>query len=391
MKITQLRTDLVRVPLTQPARWSGGTRMAAPAVLLTLETDEGLTGYGEAVGPTLAPLQTVLEVEFKPLLIGADPLRIEDHWQTLAKGGFYRGGPILSSALAGIDQALWDIAGKVRGAPVHELLGGPVRERVRVYAWIGGDDPAEAGEQAAAQAEAGLTAVKLNATGRFGFCETREEVARAVRRAEQVRAALGDGRDLAIDFHGRVSPPMAKRLLAALEDVAPLFVEEPVVPELGHALPALVAGTTIPIATGERLYSRWDFRPVLEAGVAIVQPDLSHAGGISEVRRIAAQAETYGAALAPHCPLGPIALAACVQVACATPNFLIQEQSLGIHYNVDNDVLDYLVDRSVFAFHDGTVARPTAPGLGVEVDEEKLQHYHEAYRRNGQFLPYRMT
>lgn len=357
MKIVRLETFVV------PPRW----------LFLRVETDEGVVGWGEPIVEGRAETVRAAVHELGETLVGADPLRIEDHWQTLAKGGFYRGGPILSSALAGIDQALWDIAGKVRGAPVHELLGGPLRERVRIYSWIGGDDPSASAEQAAAQIEAGLTAVKMNATGPFRFIETRAQVDATVRRAQLVRETLGDARDLALDFHGRVSPPMAKRLMAALEGVAPLFVEEPVAPELGHALAGLVAASPIPVATGERLYSRWDFRPVLEAGVAVVQPDLSHAGGISEVRRIAALAETYGAALAPHCPLGPISLAASLQVAFATPNFLIQEQSLGIHYNVDNDLLDYLVDRSVFAFADGAIARPTAPGLGIAVDEAAVR------------------
>lgn len=346
-----------------PPRW----------LFLRIETDDGVVGWGEPVVEGRAATVRTAVHELMEGLVGADPLRIEDHWQTLTKGGFYRGGAILASAVAGIDQALWDIHGKVRGAPVHALLGGAVRERARVYTWIGGDDPVASAEQATAQAEAGLTAVKMNATGPFRFIETRAQVAAVVRRAEVVREALGEERDLALDFHGRVSPPMAKRLMAALEEVAPLFVEEPLVPELGERLPGLVAASPIPVATGERLFSRWEFKQALDAGVSVVQPDLSHAGGISEVRRIAALAEVYGAALAPHCPLGPISLAAALQVAFATPNFLIQEQSLGIHYNVDNDLLDYLVDRSVFACGDGTIARPTAPGLGIEVDEAAVR------------------
>jgi galactonate dehydratase len=258
-------------------------------------------------------------------------------------------------------------------AAVHELLGGPVRERVRVYSWIGGDDPAEVAEHAAAQAEAGFTAVKMNASGAMAYIDRPAQVAAVVARVAETRAALGDERDVALDFHGRVSIPMARRLLRELEPLAPLFVEEPVVPEHGHALPALVAGTTIPLACGERLYSRWDFRPVLEAGIAVAQPDVSHAGGISELRRIAALAEVYGAALAPHCPLGPISLAASLQVAFATPNFLIQEQSIGIHYNQGSDLLDYLADPGVFRFEDGDVGRPRAPGLGIEIDEPAVR------------------
>jgi galactonate dehydratase len=350
------------------------TFLVAPRWLfLRLETDDGVVGWGEPVVEGRAETVRAAVHELADLVVGADPLRIEDRWQVLAKGGFYRDGPILSSALAGIDQALWDIAGKVRGAPVHELLGGPVRETARVYGWIGGDDGVRLAEHAAAQVEAGFTAVKLNACGATPFIDRPAQVARLVARVGEVRAVLGDERDIALDFHGRVSIPMARRLLRELEPLAPLFVEEPVVPEHGHALPALVASTTIPLACGERLYSRWDFRPVLEAGVAVAQPDVSHAGGISEVRRIAALAELYGAGVAPHCPLGPISLAASLQVAFATPNFVIQEQSLGIHYNRGSELLDYLLDPSVFAFTDGHVARPAGPGLGIEVDEAAVR------------------
>lgn len=357
MKISRLETFLVA------PRW----------LFLRLETEDGIVGWGEPVVEGRAETVRAAVHELEEMLIGSNPLRIEDHWQTLTKGGFYRGGPVLSSAVAGIDHALWDIAGKVRNAPVHELLGGPVRDRVRVYSWIGGDDPGEVAEQAAAMAEAGLSAIKMNATGRFGFIESRSQVDAVLARATQVRDVLGPTRDFALDFHGRVSLPMARRLLAELEPIAPFFVEEPLVPENTHLLERVTSGTSIPIATGERLFSRWDMRAALEAGVAVVQPDLSHAGGISEARRIAALAEIYGAAVAPHCPLGPISLAAALQLDFATPNFLIQEQSLGIHYNAGADLLDYLTDRSVFALADGYVSRPLGPGLGIEVDEQAVR------------------
>jgi galactonate dehydratase len=217
----------------------------------------------------------------------------------------------------------------------------------------------------------------MNATGRLGPIATAAEIEGVARRAASAREVLGPHRDFAVDFHGRVTPANAPRLFAALEPAQPLFVEEPLVPELGHLLPDLVARTSIPMATGERLFSRWDFRPVLEAGVRVVQPDLSHAGGISESRRIAALAEMYGAYFAPHCPLGPIALASCLQVDFATPNFLIQEHSLGIHYNVGSDLLDYLVDTTVLAVSAGNIKRPTGPGLGIEVDEAAVRRAAE--------------
>jgi galactonate dehydratase len=348
------------------------TFLVAPRwMFVKISTDAGIDGWGEGGLEGYADVTQAAVAALAPQLVGADPLRIEDHWQRLTKGGFYRGGPVLSSAVAGIDQALWDIAGKALDAPVYQLLGGPVRDRVRVYGWIGGDSPIDVAAAARAQQEAGLTAVKMNAGAQFPPLPPASGDAEVVERARLVREALGDNLDFAIDFHGRVSAAAAKRLIPSLEPYHPLFVEEPVLPGNNHTnLRRLVESSATPIATGERLYSRWDFLPVLEAGVRVVQPDLAHAGGISEVRRIAALAETFDAVLAPHCPLGPLALAACLQVDFATPNFLIQEQSLGIHYNQGTaELLDYVHNPEVFAFTQGHIARPEGPGLGVVIDE----------------------
>ncbi|MEU9834118.1 galactonate dehydratase [Streptosporangium sp. NPDC048047] len=357
MRITSLKTYPVA------PRW----------LFLRIDTDEGITGWGEPVVEGRAATVAAAVEELSDYLMGADPLRIEDHWQVLTRGGFYRGGPVLSSAVAGIDQALWDIAGKTYGVPVHRLLGGPVRDRIRVYSWIGGDTPSDVAEAALAQVEAGFTAVKMNASGALRLLDTPAETKEIAARLAAVREAVGDGVDVALDFHGRMTLPMARRVLPLLEPYLPFFVEEPVVPELTRELAAVTASTSIPIATGERLYSRWDFRPALEAGIAVAQPDISHAGGISETRRIAALAEVHDVSLAPHCPLGPIALAASLQVGFATPNLLIQEQSLGIHYNEHADLLDYLVDPTVFAYADGHVPLMDAPGLGIEVDAAEVE------------------
>ncbi|MEU8165934.1 galactonate dehydratase [Micromonospora sp. NPDC049004] len=350
------------------------TFLVAPRWLFCrVETDDGLVGWGEPVVEGRAEVvRSAVEV-LSEYLIGADPLRIEQHWQVLTKGGFYRGGPILSSAVAGLDQALWDIAGQAYGAPVHALLGGPVREKVRIYSWIGGDEPDEVADHAAAQVAAGLTGVKMNACGRLSAIPTSAEVDAIVNRVAAAREVLGPDRDIALDFHGRAGMAAVRRVLPELAPLRPMFVEEPVLPDQAHHLRDIVAGTPIPVATGERLYGRSEFLTPLQAGVAVVQPDLSHAGGISEVRRIAALAETYGALLAPHCPLGPISLAASLQVAFATPNFLIQEQSIGIHYNVGSELLDYLVDREPFRFVDGHIARFDRPGLGITVDEAAVR------------------
>jgi galactonate dehydratase len=363
MKVTGVETFLV------PPRW----------LFIQVTTDEGVSGWGEPIVEGRAETVRAAVGELADLLVGQDPLRIEDNWQVLTKGGFYRGGPVLSSAVAGIDQALWDIAGKVHGVPVHELLGGPVRDRVRVYGWVGGDEPGEVSDAVRRQVEAGLTAVKMTASGRMRHIASPAELQAVVDRVAAAREVLGPRRDLAIDFHGRVATPTARRLLRLLEEYQPLFVEEPVLPEQRESLPRVVEASSVPIAVGERLYSRWDFLPAFQAGIAVAQPDLSHAGGISEVRRIAAMAEVFDVTVAPHCPLGPISLAASLQVAFATPNFLIQEQSLGINYHSgsDLDLLDYLLDREVFAFVDGYIERPSAPGLGITVDEPAVRRAAE--------------
>ena len=358
MRIDRVETFLV------PPRW----------LFCRVSTDEGVVGWGEPVVEGRAEVVRAAVDVLAEYLIGEDPLRVEQHWQVLTKGGFYRGGPVLSSAVAGLDQALWDIAGKAYGAPVHALLGGAVRDRVRVYAWVGGDEPDEITDAVTAHVEAGMTAVKMNASGRLSPVPTMAEVAGIVERVAAAREALGPDRDVAIDLHGRASYPAARMILPAVAPMHPLLVEEPLVPEHGHRLAELVGCTAVPVATGERLYHRTDFLPALQAGVSVVQPDLSHAGGISEVRRIAALAETYGALFAPHCPLGPIALAASLQVALATPNFLIQEQSMGIHYHSGMDLLDYVADPEPLRITGGHIPRPEGPGLGITIDEVAVRH-----------------
>ncbi|GAB2873045.1 galactonate dehydratase [Streptomyces mayteni] len=338
-----------------------------------METDEGVVGWGEPVVEGRAATVRTAVHELAEYLVGRDPMRIEDHWQVMTKGSFYRGGPVLSSAVAGLDQALWDIAGKALGVPVHVLLGGPVRERVRAYSWVGGDEPADIADAVKAQVEAGFTAVKMNACGRMNRMATAADVAAVVERAAAAREALGPARDFALDFHGRFTAANARRVLPHLAPLHPLFVEEPVLPEYTHRLAEVVSASPVPIATGERIYSRTEAMPALQAGIAVLQPDLSHAGGISEVRRLASLAETFDVLLAPHCPLGPISLAASLQVAFSTPNFLIQEQSIGIHYNEGAEVLDYVVDPEVFRFDEGHIRRPSGPGLGIEVDEPAVR------------------
>jgi galactonate dehydratase len=339
-------------------------------LFLKVETDEGVIGWGEPIIEGKASTVEACVKELMEYLIGKDPLQIEDHWNVLYRSGFYRGGPILMSAIAGIDQALWDIKGKFHGAPIHQLLGGACRDSIRVYSWIGGDRPSDVGLKAKEMLEAGFTAVKMNATEELQIIDSYEKIDQAIERIAAIREAVGYKLDVGVDFHGRVHKPMAKILVKELEPFRPMFYEEPVLPENNEALKEISRHTHIPIATGERMFSRWDFKGLLEDGyVDIIQPDLSHAGGITECKKIASMAEAYDVALAPHCPLGPIALAACLQVDATCYNAFIQEQSIGIHYNQGGEVTDYLLDSSVFQFNDGYVKIPSGPGLGIEINE----------------------
>jgi len=341
-------------------------------LFVRIETDDGLVGWGEAsLEGNVAPVRALV-AQFGDYLVGKDERRIADHWTVLVKAGFYRGGAVMSSAVSGVDQALWDLAGKRLGVPVYQLLGGAVRDRIRVYCWIGGDAPSHVGEAATAMMEAGFTAVKMNASAQMSPLPTLEEVQGVVARVQAVREAIGPSRDVGVDFHGRVTLQGAKRLAHALEDLYPMFIEEPTEPQHQFRLSELK--TSIPIATGERLYSKEEFLDVLQRGVGILQPDVSHACGISEVVRIAALGDTFGAALAPHCPIGPIALAACLQIGFATPNHVIQEQSGGIHYNTTAELVDYVADRSWLQFDHGYVNRWDAPGLGIDVDEAAVRN-----------------
>ena len=309
--------------------------------------------------------------EYKPYLIGQDPSRIEDISATIFRAGFYRGGGVLMSALSGIDQALWDIKGKVFGVPAYVLMGGACRNSMKIYSWIGGDRPSDVGAAAKEKMDAGFSAIKMNATEELQMIDTYDKVDAVLERVAAIREACGKYFGIAIDFHGRVHKPMAKVLAKKLEEFDPMFIEEPVLCENMEVFKEIAAACNVPIATGERLFTKYDFKRLLQAGgVDIIQPDLSHAGGLTEVKKIAAMAEAYDVALAPHCPLGPIALAACLNVDATCYNAVIQEQSIGIHYNVGKSVLDYALNKEDFEFVDGCVALPVKPGLGVEVNKE---------------------
>lgn len=354
MKIAQIETFHV------PPRW----------LFVRIEADNGTVGWGEASLEGHAEAVDGALDAMRDRFIGADPRKIEDIWQVAHRGGFYRGGPVLMSALAGLDQALWDLKGRHYGLPAWEMLGGQVRSKVRAYAWIGGDRPDDIAAAAQTRRQQGFSAVKMNATSEIDYlvAPKLDDV------VERVRAAQNEGLDVGVDFHGRVHRPMAKQLAKLLEPLGLLFIEEPILSENPEALSQLAGLVSTPIAVGERLYSRWDFKPFLASGaVDIIQPDLSHAGGLTECRKIAAMAESYDVAVAPHCPLGPLALGACLQLAACTPNVIIQEMSLGIHYNETHDLLSFCANPDVLTPKDGFLSIPEGPGLGVEVDESKVR------------------
>jgi galactonate dehydratase len=343
MKITKLETFLVK------PRW----------LFLKVHTDEGLVGLGEPIleGRALTCAQAVDELA--PYLIGKDPRRVVHHWQAMYRHAFYRGGPLLTSALSGVEHALWDLAGKSLGVPVYQLLGGPTRDRIRIYK--GGGDP-ETIQQWIAK---GFTAFKTGVRGGrpARIVENVAFIDRAVERFAALREAAGPEIDIAIDFHGAVSPQTAKLLIKALEPYQPMFIEEPCQCQNVDAMADIARGTHLPIATGERIFTKWGFREILEKRAAsILQPDLCHAGGIHEVHIIAGMAEAYYAAIAPHNPLGPISLAACIQLDATIPNFVAQE-----HTTLGEGYL-----KQPFVFKDGYVELPTGPGLGIELDEDAL-------------------
>lgn len=346
-----------------PPRW----------LFLKIETDEGLTGWGEPVIEGKAATVKTAVDELMEYLIGKDPMDIEDHWNVMYRGGFYRGGPILMSAISGIDQALWDIKGKFFNAPVYQLMGGKARDKMKLYTWIGGDRPSDLAAAATSAINNGFTAIKMNATEELQFIDSYHKIDNVLQRIAGIREVAGNTLSIGIDFHGRLHKPMAKVMVKELEQFHPMFIEEPVLPENNEALKEIAQHTCIPIATGERMFSRWHFKNILKDGyVDIIQPDLSHAGGITECKKIISMAEAFDVAAAPHCPLGPVALAACLQIDATCYNACIQEQSLGIHYNQGSDLLDYLTDKSVFNYKNGFVDIPSEPGLGISINEEHV-------------------
>lgn len=342
-------------------------------IFIKINTDEGISGWGELVSGTKTETVVAGVKEMCSKLIGKNPFEIERIWQRLHRS-FFRGGPINGTAISGIEMALWDIKGKALNLPVYELLGGAVRDKIKVYSWIGGDRPSDVVAMAQKRWDKGFRAVKMNATSEMHYIDSLEKVDAAVERVASIREKFGNAMSIGIDFHGRVHKPMAKVLAKVLEEYHPMFIEEPVLPENEEYFAQIANEVSTPIATGERLYTRWGFKNIFKQGaVDIVQPDISLCGGLLEERKIAAMAEACDMAVAPHAPYGPVALAATFQVDACTPNVFIQEQSLGIHYNQGFDLLDFVKNKEIFQYKDSFVDIPKGPGLGIEMDEDKIK------------------
>lgn len=342
-------------------------------IFIKIDTDEGISGWGEMVSGTKTETVVAGAKEMGNRILGKNPFDIERIWQRLHRS-FFRGGPINGTIISGIEMALWDIKGKALNVPVYELLGGAARDRIKVYSWIGGDRPSDVVEMAQQRWDKGFRAVKMNATSEMHYIDTLDKVEAAVERVASIREKFGDKMSIGIDFHGRVHKPMAKVLAKALEPYRPMFIEEPVLPENEEYYEQIANEVSVPIATGERVYTRWGFKNIFKQGaVDIIQPDISLCGGLLEERKIAAMAEAYDMAIAPHAPYGPVALAATFQVDACTPNMFIQEQSLGIHYNQGFDLLDFVKNKKIFQYKDSFVDIPKGPGLGIEMDEDKIK------------------
>ncbi|GAB6085889.1 galactonate dehydratase [Alkaliphilus crotonatoxidans] len=342
-------------------------------IFIKISTDEGIDGWGEMISGTKTETVVAGAYEMGNTLIGRNPFEIERLWQELYRS-FFRGGPIHMTVLSGIEMALWDIKGKFYNIPVYEFLGGAARDRIMVYSWIGGDRPAEVVKEALDRKNRGFQAIKMNATEELHYIDSFKKIQAVVERVASIREAVGYDLNIGVDFHGRVHKAMAKVLAKELEPYKLMFLEEVVLPENEEAFREVAKYTSTPLATGERLYTRWEFKNILKDGVIdIIQPDLALTGGILEGRKIAAMAEAFDVAVAPHAPYGPIALAATLQMDVCTPNVFIQEQSLGIHYNKGFDLLDFIKNKEIFQYKDGYVKIPTKPGLGIDIDEEFVE------------------
>lgn len=339
--------------------------------LVKITTDDGIVGWGETTLEGRPKGVVGVVEELAEYLVGKDPLRMEHHWQHIYRSAFFRGGPVVMTALSGIDQALWDIAGKFYDVPTYKLLGGHVRDRIRVYAhWGIGDMTDEVLDRSKQRLTwlqtMGYTAFKSGPGGKWRAHEPPSVIDSFVKRAYLMREWVGPDVEIAFDFHGKFTPGLAVEICQELKGMRPLFVEEPVPQENVDALKLVSDQVTFPIATGERLLTRWEYREIFEKqAVSLIQPDVSHVGGITELKKVANMAEVYYMHIMPHCAIGPVALAAALHVDAVVPNFLIQEQ-------IDASLGDGLLMEDWHVVN-GHIELPTKPGLGFEINEQEAQ------------------
>ncbi len=342
-------------------------------VFVKVYTDEGINGVGEA---TLEYKEKALlgAIEhIKEFLVGKNPLTVERHYHDIYRDAYWRGGAVLMSALSAVECALWDILGKTLGVPVYQLLGGKANDKVRIYVngWFAGaKTPEQFAEKAKIAVERGVTAMKWDPFGKSYMEISNADLDNALRCVAAVREAVGDKIDLLIEGHGRFNVPTGIKIAEELKQFKPMFFEEPVPPDNLEALKAVRDKSPVAIAAGERLYTLRSFKDLFEMRAAdYIQPDVSHAGGIMELKKISAVAETYYIPFAPHNPSGPVACAATLQLAACCPNFSILE----IMYSDVTWRKDVTNEKLIYA--DGYIQIPDKPGIGVEINEEAcLKH-----------------
>ena len=347
-------------------------------IFVKVYTDEGINGVGEGTLEYKEKAFIGALEHVKEYLVGKNPFEIEKHWRNVYRDAYWRGGPVLMSALSSVEMALWDILGKALNVPVYQLLGGKVNDKVRIYAngWFAGaKEPEEFGEKARIAVQRGVTALKWDPFGKNYLQISNKDLDKALRCVSAVREAVGSEVDLLIEGHGRFDVPTGINIAKELEQFKPMFFEEPVPPDNLEALKAVRDKSPVAISAGERLYSRWDYRKLFDTRAAdYIQPDISHAGGIMELKKIAAEAESRYIPFAPHNPSGPVANAATLQLAANCPNFCVLE----IMYS-DVEWRKYVVDEKL-EYKDGYITIPDKPGLGIEINEEEcLKHPYQTH------------
>jgi len=348
-----------------------------PYIFVKIETNQGVVGWGEATLEGKASAAMACVMDLKDLIIGSDPMQVEHLWQLMYVGSFYRGGPVLGSAISGIDQALWDIRGKVMNLPVYELLGGPVDPRgIRGYYHASAWSLAQARELRDQTKAAGVTALKFQLPDLLEWVETGAKLSRAVKHMEMLREGLGPDLDFAVDFHARPSPTVAAIILREIEPLHLLFAEEVCPPENVHAMARAVRYSATPIATGERLIAAYGCAELIDLGVIdILQPDIAHVGGVTALWKVSAAAEASGIRMAPHACEGPIGGIASLHVDAAGPNFLAQEICGFVDGGEKAKVWEDLMGFPAMRMVDGRYPLPTRPGLGIDISEAALKRY----------------